>query len=279
MSAPIPKEIASAILNNFRIMGLPGDATAISAAKLVPAGAPGIDIAISARTVVSAKHPCPCLPHLRAKALKQPAALGRSDYAAASVWERQSRADLRAMSVLAALAHEFGHVLWYDRFAPPQRGSWPWNFDLQTFCQGKFFNASWRRNDVDPPPPWRQFGDVQNSHVSGDTSMIDIFVSLLRKQRPAGEFLFNIYRPGDPWASPFAAFSPDEDFIETFKFYVLTNATGTEAGGAAHALSSLPIAITGNYYHTANIPNDYAGTRKANLKIKTACIQNAFDPP
>ncbi len=189
-------------------------------------------------------------------------------------------ADISAMSVLAALAHEFGHVLWYDTFRPAGSfGSWPWNFDLQTFCHGKFFNASWRRNNVDPPPPWRQFGDVQNSHVSGDTSMIDIFVALLRKQRPAGEFLFNIYRPGDPWASPFAAFSPDEDFIETFKFYVLANATGTEVGGAAHALSSLPIAITGNYYHTANIPNDYAGARKANLKIKTACIQNAFDPP
>jgi hypothetical protein len=53
-----------------------------------------------------------------------------------------------------------------------------------------------------------------------------------------GELLHRIYGIGGHWASLFAAFSPDEDFVESFKLYVLANTVPTTT-----QLASLPITI------------------------------------
>jgi hypothetical protein len=127
-------------------------------------------------------------------------------------------------TILAALAHEVGHVLWYDIYVPtPRTAMQPGNF-----CNGKFYTESW--DDLGDTPPsnrWRKFGLVSGAHKSNDVQIDDI------KNAPPGQRgkkVAVIYRthgtpaPRGRWANLFAAFSPEEDFVETFKLFVLQRA-------------------------------------------------------
>ena len=84
----------------------------------------------------------------------------------------------------------------------------------------------------------------------------------------AADFLEELYRPAQPWASYFAAISPDEDFVETYKFYVLTNAQSVTSLNEG-PLTSLPIQIAGNPH---DIPSDYLAGKKPLLSSQTQCI-------
>jgi hypothetical protein len=194
-------------------------------------------------------------------------------------------ADISAMTVLAALAHEFGHVLWYDTFRPVPGGPYDWS----TFCHGTFFANSWRQ--VDAPPPWRSFGAIQNSHHPSAIAVQDIAIALLHQDfRSAGDLiqginpvqgsnLQGIFATNGRWASMFAAFSPDEDFIETFKFYVLTKALDVDTSNNLHALNFLAIDVYGTNQVGYNIPDDYSKGKKSELIRKAHCIQEEFNSP
>jgi hypothetical protein len=177
-------------------------------------------------------------------------------------------ADTFAMSVLAALAHEMGHVRWYDIIDPGRVGARNFN----AFCGGSFF-VSWAGGAAQRhrPPEWRRFlklSERQNqqlpdAHRSGlHVHHIDDALSAPLR---AGDLLEQIYMPAAPWASFFAAISPDEDFAETYKFKVLTS--------ASPPLTSLPIAIpgTGGIYRE-NIPAAYSRGLKQELATKLGCI-------
>jgi len=71
--------------------------------------------------------------------------------------------------------------------------------------------------------------------------------------------LEKLYQRAQPWASYFGAIAPDEDFVEMYKFYVLTSAQ----------LTNLPITINGVSH---DIPNDYLSGYKQNLYNKAQCI-------
>jgi hypothetical protein len=69
------------------------------------------------------------------------------------------------------------------------------------------------------------------------------------------------------WASLFAGFTPDHDFVETFKLFVLFNSSAP--------LTSLEIAIPGSKQtHHHNIPLT-CGNRSI-LKAKLTCMQRFF---
>jgi hypothetical protein len=132
-----------------------------------------------------------------------------------------------AMSVLAVLAHEFGHVYWFDSFVPSPGGSF-----ANSFCGGIFYpSANWERSPVGFPPPLPNagrfifFGDTSlysGSHVPGLPGT-----------------LHSIYS-GGKWASALAAFSPVEDFVETFELSVLRR--GGLAGLQINFASIVPVA-------------------------------------
>lgn len=115
-----------------------------------------------------------------------------------------------AMSVLAVLAHEFGHVYWFDSFVPNPGGS----FANNNFCGGVFYPSGlWGTITVDVPYSGGHrfvfFGDTltySGSHVPALPGT-----------------LHSIYSSGN-WASALAAFSPVEDFVETFELSVLMRA-------------------------------------------------------
>ena len=142
-----------------------------------------------------------------------------------------------AMAVLAALAHEYGHILWYDTFR--QNGT---PYDFSKFCQGSFFGDSWK--SVAPAPQWRYFGDRSpQSHANGDVQIGWIKQVLGRGDDNgrawAAYYLDQYYNANGHWASYFGTRSPDEDFVETFKFYVLQS--------AKPPLTNLPVMIRSSY--------------------------------
>jgi hypothetical protein len=72
------------------------------------------------------------------------------------------------------------------------------------------------------------------------------------------------------WASLFAAMSPDEDFIETYKFKVLTDGSG--GSPLTSATITVPHGMSGGSDGTANIVADYHNGARAELTAKVGCI-------
>jgi len=114
-----------------------------------------------------------------------------------------------AMSVLAVLAHEFGHVHWFDSFVPTPGGSFANNF-----CGGIFYpSANWQRSAVGVP-----FSNGNRFVSFGDT------LSYAGSHVPRLPGTLHSINSSGNWASVLAAFSPVEDFVETFELSVLMNA-------------------------------------------------------
>lgn len=131
--------------------------------------------------------------------------------------------DTPTMTILAALAHEFGHVYWYDYFDANRNNPL---YDPNNFCSASFFPISWS-NRVNAPPQWRKFaGKGQDQHSAAVFNLIRDVAKAVRTGdwTPPSTDLDGIYAVPGSWASLFAAFTADEDFIETFKLAVLLKA-------------------------------------------------------
>jgi hypothetical protein len=181
-------------------------------------------------------------------------------------------ADTFAMTVLAVLAHELGHVRWYDIIDPGRVGA----HNPYAFCGGNFF-VSWAGGApaISRQPIWRELmthsrrqarraaGELRDHHrTGGHVAQID---AALGTPPVAGDLLHELYVPAAPWPDFFAAISPDEDFVETYKFKVLTS--------AATPLTSLPIAIRGTAgVYREDVPAAYFADRKPELAQKVGCI-------
>jgi len=185
--------------------------------------------------------------------------LNSAGYSAAN-----SAANTFATTVLAALAHEVGHVRWYDIIDPGRNGGHNFN----AFCGGNFF-SSWL--GVHAPPEWRVLLNLneRRNHPppdhhrnGGHVTQVD---AELATPLVAGDLLDQLYAPSAPWASFFGAISPDEDFVETYKFKVLIS--------ASPPLTSLPMTIqgTGGIYRE-NVPVAYLSNQKPDLATKVGCI-------
>jgi hypothetical protein len=122
------------------------------------------------------------------------------------------------------LAHEYGHILWWDTFVQPPGPDTTQVTKTGTFCDGKFYpSGSWQGINVDiPPGRWIDFGDVRLQPGGSDVSQLP---DLLRRGR-YGDAAGRLYRINSDrrWASALSAFSPDEDFVETFELFVLRRA-------------------------------------------------------
>jgi hypothetical protein len=201
------------------------------------------------------------------------------------------------LTVLAVLAHEFGHVYWYDVNVPNVSAQTygTYNFaGLTNSClDGKsFFANNWQDiglNGINlQPPRWREFGERQNRHQASLGTIADLDSDIgAGNFQAAGPILDQQLEYPAPWASFFAAISPDEDFVETYTFYVLT-ANSSTAGSSSPMpyLSSSRVMIPyGNSSNGSatypNIPQDYftqsvpGQSLKAELSRKVSCIANS----
>jgi hypothetical protein len=122
------------------------------------------------------------------------------------------------MTVLAALAHELGHIYW-----------WKLSVDEIACVNGYFDDISWLH--ADKAPQYHKFG-IQNpysnsngkgnapktNHKDKDAVLKDLQIGNHQEYND----LNNIY--SGYWASLFGTVAPDEDFIEAYKLWVLTSA-------------------------------------------------------
>ena len=191
-----------------------------------------------------------------------------------------------ALTVLAALAHEFGHVLWYDKFVVDENGNpnpgGAANTGLFCLDRGTFYpSGSWVYNVTVPINRWLGFGDRQNDHANNDVDLSQLVADLGQGNfQHVGDLLHGLYsgnlpngysRPDNgPWASPLAAFSPIEDFVETYQFYIMKSAT------QGQSLQNLQIVISGKRNYTDDIAITWRN--KTELRRKMKCIDPNLPP-
>ena len=144
--------------------------------------------------------------------------------------------DNTAMTSLAVLAHEYGHVLWYDEFvvnpdgtANPGGATYIQPNSPALFCNGAFYTAnSWGQGNSSinvPSTRWILFGQ----RFSNQTHNPDLSGNLLADLSQgnfgtAGSDLSKIFLNGD-LSGVLASFSAIEDFVETYEWFQLMNAT------------------------------------------------------
>lgn len=134
----------------------------------------------------------------------------------------QASADTSGLTVLAAVAHERGHIYWWEKFIQPP-GSTPTNLVTlaATFCSGMIYpRGEWQGAPVRLP----QGRYVQFGHLNANSPIAPL-PTLLRSGRPTDvdAVIGGIY-DGGQYPSLLAAYSPDEDFVESFELSVLRNA-------------------------------------------------------
>jgi hypothetical protein len=184
-----------------------------------------------------------------------------------------------ALTVLAAMAHEMGHVF-FIQTAIKNAGN-DFKFGNLTSCalgNGTtidFFLGWAHHNDHDlDPPKWRKFADSHNN--SGGQTEHQNKPKLAEFQAATGQvptlnqLVHDSYVPSQPWASLFGALTPDEDFVETYALYALVG-NGLDGSGGPF-LASLPVTIpltTG----TVNVPSDLLGHNKTDLQNKISCLK------
>jgi hypothetical protein len=186
--------------------------------------------------------------------------------------------DTPATTVLAILAHEYGHTLFYELFKANDPGSTA--MSAQGFCRTSaaatdgYFDDTWASITV-PSNYWTDFGAVTDSHSDGLVQIQDIQAEF-RYTNPnwknIATYVAALYgddnynapgrAPSGLWPSLFGAISPIEDFVEGFKFAVLTH-SGANKG---KPVTSMPLYITSGF--TAGTPFDVFADEKNGKKPK-----------
>jgi hypothetical protein len=138
-------------------------------------------------------------------------------------------------AVLAALSHELGHVKFNFTIHPMGTSGRNYKFAaLQPCSTGTsssipdFFSGwSYGNNPkkLIPEDTWRQFSD-QKSDDNGtvvDHSMAPTLNDFRNSANDPNQLLYTLYTgTNQPWASFWGAWSPDEDFVETYVLYALS---------------------------------------------------------
>ena len=191
------------------------------------------------------------------------------------------------MTVLAALAHEAGHVRWAELNVPKGAGT-DFDFTQLHSCQAngvatKDFFINWTTDyAMVAPNKWRPFGSTANQAVSPPDHRFQPTLQQLQNVsssvNPSPSVLLNyyiyiLYQANEPWPSIFGAQSPEEDFVETYTLRHLM----------AAGLTNLPLTIpgyTGTAFPTqwADVPRDVLSGAKPEMSRKVDCVKN-YDSP
>jgi hypothetical protein len=172
------------------------------------------------------------------------------------------------MTVLAALAHEAGHIFWYDVNRPG--GSYTYGF-----CN-KHFLDSWANSTS--PASWIRLGylnsaeNEHNDNSSSDNVKVSDIQNAINQNNPAVQeqmvktVLQSLYSKKGRWASGLAAFTPTEDLVETFQYVVLKN---SDSG-----FTSFPLFFQGSDGSLTPIGDILSdGDSKQNFIAKKACFR------
>jgi hypothetical protein len=178
--------------------------------------------------------------------------------------------------VLSALAHEMGHILWYE-VVTHYPGATRTYADPKSFCNGAFFQTSWSL--VTAPPQWRVLlTPAQRYRFWGRTNWPNMhkLVPHVRDIDNPGtsiraQLIYGLFAASQPWPSAFGAVAPDEDFVETYRFKILTSELNTPVTSV-----TITIPIPPNGPAQANVAADYTKGLKPDLGTKVKCVPDFF---
>jgi hypothetical protein len=140
--------------------------------------------------------------------------------------------DTPEMTVLAVMAHELGHILWWNKGLLSR----PCPTPLPPGVDQIFWKIAWR--NPAGPPPFHNFG-VQfptDQRLRGPSK--DDVRANAGNPPVARNLLRQIY--GGDWASLLANVAPDEDLIETYKLSILTTARNAGKGPLTSLVVNIP---------------------------------------
>lgn len=169
------------------------------------------------------------------------------------------------VAILAILAHEMGHIIWWDY----RRGVGSQN------CYGVYFSqfSNWPSNVINHG--WHGFGvQIPNQRTADRPDLfqvIDDFQSGSPGIGIAAQHLQTIY--GGEWASLFATVSVDEDFIETYKLRVLTDTSDPNSPASRKPLNKLFINIPSLNTTIDVLANLNSPTRLSGKQQWVGCIK------
>jgi hypothetical protein len=124
------------------------------------------------------------------------------------------------VTVLVVLAHEAGHVLWFDVFVPQPGGP----FNASNFRGGRFYTRAVWPNVAVPSGRWVDFGE-QLPNQPRKLDYAGTLQSHLSRAnfRQASGGLRSMFHDAEA-AGALATFSPVEDFVEAYEWHVLLSA-------------------------------------------------------
>jgi hypothetical protein len=258
--------INQAICANPDNCPVPGDSWGWAQSR--PNVGKGHIVALSAGLWSYASHPTPYADY-ETDLLQTMLPLPGANYSAANV-------DNFSLVLLSALAHEMGHILWYVAVTPYPHGQ-PAP-DPKDFCNGTFFPVSWSL--VTAPPQWRvELTPAQRYRLWGRTNWPNLhrFAPHVRDIDNSGilpyrqQQIYGLFAANQAWPSAFGTVSPDEDFVETYRFKILTSELTTPVTSVTITIpmSQAPPGI-------ANVAADYARGLKPDLAAKVRCIPDLF---
>ena len=179
------------------------------------------------------------------------------------------------MTVLAALAHEAGHVAWAETVIPSVGGNY--DFSGLIGCPAGDFFAGWAYNHGNPSHPhltpkgrWRPFHNRDNAAGSALDHKAPPLLAAFDSPATADSALNQLYQASQPWASLFGAQTPDEDFVESYVMAVLTG-YDPHTGSFAGPLTSLPLGIP-TIGSTQDAAKDLVSGNKPALAKKLSCL-------
>jgi hypothetical protein len=194
--------------------------------------------------------------------------------------------DSSVTTVLAILAHEYGHTLFYELFkAGDPSGS---ALTAKGFCRTSgpanngYFDNTWASITV-PANYWSDFGLVTDAHLPGFIQIQDIqnerhqikpnwskIASEVAALYADDSYFAPGFKPSGLWPSIYGSISPIEDFVETFKYVVLTHPQ-TNKG---HPVTSMPLYITSSFGAgmAFDVFSDEGKGTKQEFKKKKLCI-------
>ena len=139
--------------------------------------------------------------------------------------------DTPEMTVLAVMAHELGHIMWWNKGLMSRACPNP-----PPGVNRIFWQIAWQ-NPVGPPP-FHNFGlqFPADQRLRGPSK--DEVRARAGNPAVARDLLRQIY--GGDWASLLANVAPDEDLIETYKLAVLTTARNVGKGPLTSLVVNIP---------------------------------------
>jgi hypothetical protein len=167
-----------------------------------------------------------------------------------------------AVAILAILAHELGHIMladtnadgnWYvangkagRRPCPSPSSCFDNNFlSASAWGATAFHNNTQRRWVLFPKydPQTNSITDG-NTYLSGSVNLTNVYQAIqAKKNAVATAGISNIYQDQVGLVSMLAAASPEEDFVETYKYKVLSMAQGVAPGLRINFPSNKPSSI------------------------------------